>query len=51
MNDLKISQTKIGKGFVDVSRFWPSQRSSGNFSVRLLKKLGQFAYAAQNYRV
>ena len=48
MNDLKISQMKTGKAFLDALRCWTSKRSSRNVSVRL-KNSGQFAQAAQKH--
>ena len=49
MNDLKISQMKIGKSFTDVSGSLTSKRSSWNVSVRLLNIFRQFAQVTQKH--
>ena len=48
MNDLKNTQMKTGKAFLDVLRCWTSKRSSRKVWVRL-KNSGQFAQAAQKH--
>ena len=49
MNDLKISQMKIGKSFADVSGSFTRKRLSWNVSVRLLKIFRQFAQVTQKH--
>ena len=49
MNDLKISQMKIGKEIADVSGSWTSKGLSWNVSVKLLKNSRHMAQAAEKH--